>query len=38
MSSLLYEIVNAIACIRFNKTEILNVFDEAECRRFVEVL
>ena len=38
MSSLLYEIVNEIAWIRFNKPEILNAFDAAECRRFVEVL
>ena len=38
MSSLFYEIVNEIAWIRFNKPEILNAFDAAECRRFVEVL
>ena len=38
MASLLYEVKEGIGWIRFNKPEILNAFDAAECRRLVEVL
>jgi len=38
MASLLYDIEDGIAWIRFNKPEILNAIDAEETRRFVELL
>ncbi|HEY5739071.1 MAG TPA: enoyl-CoA hydratase-related protein [Gammaproteobacteria bacterium] len=38
MTKLLYEVVDGIAWIRFNKPEILNAIDAEETRRFVELL
>ena len=38
MASLLYEVKDGIAWIRFNKPEILNAFDADECRHFVKTL
>ena len=38
MAKLLYEIVDGIGWIRFNRPEVLNAFDSAEAARLVEVL